>query len=62
MMSNYSKEKGKKPTITPIRPNTRIGQRRTISKIDCLKINELYGCLKGREGKKYRSFCSLLAL
>ncbi|KAI8129946.1 hypothetical protein FF38_11836 [Lucilia cuprina] len=58
----FSKKKGKKPTMTPLQPGVRIGQRKTLSKIDCLKINDLYGCLKGRRAKMYRSFCYLLGL
>lgn len=58
----FSKKKGKKPTMTPLQPGVRIGQRKTLSKIDCLKINDLYGCLKGRQAKMYRSFCYLLGL
>lgn len=58
----FSKKKGEKPTMTPLQPGVRIGQRKTISKIDCLKINDLYGCLKGRRAKMYRSFCHLLGL
>ncbi|XP_017861857.1 PREDICTED: low choriolytic enzyme [Drosophila arizonae] len=58
----FSKKKGEKPTMTPLQPGVRIGQRKTISKIDCLKINDLYGCLKGRRAKMYKSFCHLLGL
>ncbi|XP_034664524.1 low choriolytic enzyme [Drosophila subobscura] len=58
----FSKKKGQKPTMTPLQPGVRIGQRKTISKIDCLKINELYGCLQGRRAKMYRAFCHLLGL
>uniref|UniRef100_A0A1I8Q1J0 Metalloendopeptidase n=1 Tax=Stomoxys calcitrans TaxID=35570 RepID=A0A1I8Q1J0_STOCA len=58
----FSKSKGKKPSITPLQPGIRIGQRKTMSKTDCLKINDLYGCLKGRQAKMYRSFCHLLGL
>uniref|UniRef100_A0A1I8MN63 Metalloendopeptidase n=1 Tax=Musca domestica TaxID=7370 RepID=A0A1I8MN63_MUSDO len=58
----FSKSKGKKPSITPLQPGVRIGQRKTLSKTDCLKINDLYGCLKGRQAKMYRSFCNLLGL
>lgn len=58
----FSKKKGEKPTMTPLQPGVRIGQRKTISKIDCLKINDLYGCLEGRRAKMYRSFCHLLGL
>ncbi|XP_064550785.1 hatching enzyme 1.2 [Drosophila montana] len=58
----FSKKKGQKPTMTPLQPGVRIGQRKTISQIDCLKINDLYGCLKGRRAKMYKAFCSLLGL
>ncbi|XP_055850323.1 hatching enzyme 1.2 [Episyrphus balteatus] len=58
----FSKKKGEKPTVTPLKPGIKIGQRRTLSKTDCLKINELYGCLTGRHAKMYRSFCKLLGL
>lgn len=58
----FSKKKGKKPTITPLQPGIKIGQRKTLSKTDCLKINDLYGCLEGRHARMYRSFCYLLGL
>uniref|UniRef100_A0A1B0C2R2 Metalloendopeptidase n=1 Tax=Glossina palpalis gambiensis TaxID=67801 RepID=A0A1B0C2R2_9MUSC len=58
----FSKKKGKKPTLTPLQPGVRIGQRKTLSKTDCLKINDLYGCLRGRHAKMFKSFCHLLGL
>ncbi|XP_053945031.1 hatching enzyme 1.2 isoform X1 [Anastrepha ludens] len=58
----FSKKKGEKPTMTPLQPGVRIGQRKTISKTDCLKINDLYGCLNGRHARMYKSFCNLLGL
>lgn len=40
----FSKEK-KKPTLIPKMKDVKIGQRRALSVSDCLKINDLYGCL-----------------
>lgn len=42
--SYFSKEKGK-PTLVPKMKGVKIGQRRALSVTDCLKINDLYGCL-----------------
>lgn len=40
----FNKEKGK-PTILTKMKGVKIGQRRALSVTDCLKINDLYGCL-----------------
>lgn len=59
----FSKGKGK-PTITPKYPSSKIGQRKTLSKTDCLKVNQLYGCLdKSRHSqRKYYTLCTFLGL
>ncbi|KAG5893010.1 hypothetical protein JTB14_037203 [Gonioctena quinquepunctata] len=51
----FTKEKGK-PTITPKQPGARIGQRKGMSKTDCMKVNDLYGCFK-KPGTDYYSVC-----
>jgi hypothetical protein len=40
----FSKEKGKQ-TLIPKMKGEKLGQRRMLSQTDCLKVNELYGCL-----------------
>jgi hypothetical protein len=42
--SYFSKQKGK-PTLVAKMKGEKIGQRKALSQTDCLKINELYGCL-----------------
>ncbi|EEB14095.1 Low choriolytic enzyme precursor, putative [Pediculus humanus corporis] len=60
----FSKEKGK-PTITPKMPGVKkLGQRKAMSKTDCLKINDLYGCLTKNiyYQRKYYRICQNLGL
>lgn len=59
----YSIGKGK-PTITAKHPGARLGQRKMLSKTDCLKVNQLYGCLdKSRHTqRKYYTLCTFLGL
>lgn len=53
----------KKPTITPKTPGVEIGQRKAMSKTDCLKLNHLYGCLdKPEEAYIYHNICKTLGL
>lgn len=40
----FSKEKSKPSIVTKIK-GAKIGQRASLSVTDCLKINDLYGCL-----------------
>jgi hypothetical protein len=40
----FSKAKGK-PTLVPKMKGEKVGQRKSLSQTDCLKVNELYGCL-----------------
>lgn len=54
----FSKQKGK-PTLIAKMKGEKIGQRRALSQTDCLKINELYGCL---DDVKLVSFCQSRAL
>lgn len=42
--SFFSKEK-KQPTLIPKMKGEKLGQRKGLTKSDCLKINDLYGCL-----------------
>lgn len=50
------------PTIIPKKQNVRLGQRKALSKTDCLKINDLYGCLNKSvyHNRKYRILCDSL--
>ncbi|VEN34736.1 unnamed protein product [Callosobruchus maculatus] len=59
----FSKKKGK-PTITPKQPGVKtIGQRDALSKGDCLKLNDLYGCLKNpKTRRKYYNICNFLGV
>ncbi|XP_072756227.1 hatching enzyme 1.2-like isoform X2 [Anoplolepis gracilipes] len=52
-----------KPTVTPKTPGVMIGQRKAMSKTDCLKLNNLYGCLdKPEEARIYHHICKTLGL
>ncbi|XP_056643093.1 hatching enzyme 1.2-like [Diorhabda sublineata] len=59
----FTKKKGK-PTITAKQPHSRpIGQRKSMSKGDCLKLNDLYGCFKNpRKRRKYYNICNFLGV
>lgn len=60
--SYFSKAKGK-PTMTARMANIKLGQRRGLSKTDCLKINDLYGCLDDPKlMKKYYTLCNVLGI
>ncbi|XP_042240578.1 hatching enzyme 1.2-like isoform X2 [Homarus americanus] len=51
------------PTIVPKVENATIGQRIMLSKLDCIKLNDLYGCLDDADDReKYTSFCKYLGL
>ncbi|XP_037776791.1 zinc metalloproteinase nas-4-like [Penaeus monodon] len=62
--SHFFSSSRDKPTIVPKVEGVEIGQRRMLSKTDCLKVNQLYGCLDGDAFKraKYLAFCSYLGL
>lgn len=57
-------------SIDPAKPTTKarlhgkvIGQRRGMSKFDCLKLNILYDCFEDKKkAKKYRARCLALAI
>lgn len=53
-----------KPTIIPKINGKNIGQRKMMSKTDCLKINDLYGCLgtPPRYNHKYYTLCNYMGL
>jgi len=50
------------PTIIPKKRNVKVGQREALSKTDCLKINDLYGCLNKSvyHNIKYHKLCNIL--
>lgn len=58
----FSKTKGK-PTMTARMAGVKLGQRKALSVTDCLKVNDLYGCLDGNNPKlmqKYYTLCRVL--
>nr|CAD7195338.1 unnamed protein product [Timema douglasi] len=59
----FSKNKGQ-PTITPKYGNVKLGQRKALSKTDCLKVNDLYGCFsKSRYNmRKYYTLCGFMGI
>lgn len=59
----YSIGKGKHTIIPKIEGKT-IGQRKMMSKTDCLKINDLYGCLgtPPNYNRKYYTLCNYMGL
>ncbi|CAH0770629.1 unnamed protein product [Bemisia tabaci] len=59
----FSIGKGK-PTITAKYPAERLGQRKMMSKTDCLKLNDLYGCLgkAPRYNRRYYTICNIMGL
>jgi hypothetical protein len=59
----FSKEKGQ-PTITPKKKGVKLGQRNALSHTDCLKINDLYGCLDKSlyHRRKYYTLCRFMGL
>jgi hypothetical protein len=60
-ISLSSKVRGQ-PTIIPKKQNVKLGQRKALSKTDCLKVNDLYGCLNKSvyHNRKYRILCDAL--
>ncbi|XP_018332155.1 zinc metalloproteinase nas-14-like isoform X2 [Agrilus planipennis] len=46
-----------KPTITPKKEGVSVGQREGMSVLDCIKLNDLYGCFKGHKESYYRRIC-----
>jgi hypothetical protein len=59
----FSKEKGQ-PTITPKKKGAKLGQRTALSHTDCLKINDLYGCLDKSlyHRRKYYTLCRFMGV
>lgn len=49
---------------TPLGEALTIGQRISLTKFDCLKVNDLYGCLSERGGtrQKYYHICRIMGL
>jgi hypothetical protein len=51
------------PTIWPKAATKYFGQRIGLSQIDCMKLNELYGCFEEKRlARKYIARCQLLGL
>lgn len=61
--SFFSSGKGR-PTITPKTKGAKLGQREAMSKTDCLKVNDLYGCLDKSVAarRKYYALCDMMGL
>lgn len=58
----FSKGKGKQTLLTKMQ-GVKIGQRRAMTKTDCLKINDLYNCLDNPKlTKKYYTICRILGI
>ncbi|CAL8083276.1 unnamed protein product [Orchesella dallaii] len=54
-----------RPTLVTKQKGTKIGQRINLSKLDCLKLNSLYGCLDDSnpfQKRKYETICDFLGL
>lgn len=53
-----------KQTIVPKYEGVTIGQRKMMSKTDCLKLNDLYGCLgkPPNYNHKYYAICNYMGL
>lgn len=60
----FSKDKrSKKTTIVPLSQSAKIGQRNMLSKTDCMKVNQAFGCfdpMKDWNNKKIQILCGLL--
>ncbi|XP_018332160.1 high choriolytic enzyme 1-like [Agrilus planipennis] len=61
---NYFSIGSGKPTITPkVSGVKKLGQRKGMSVLDCLKLNDLYGCLDNpKTRRKYFSICKFLGI
>lgn len=61
---NYFSKGSGKPTMTAKLPGIkRLGQRKAMSKGDCLKLNDLYGCLDDpSKTTKYYNICQFMGL
>lgn len=59
---NYFAVDLKKPTIiSKMNPKKKLGQRKGLTKIDCFKLNALYGCFDDKKtAKKYKNRCHAL--
>lgn len=51
----FSKAKNKPSIVTKIK-GVKIGQRKSLSVADCLKINDLYGCLDDERTVRFKNF------
>lgn len=58
-----SKDKSQ-PTMTAKQKGVKLGQRNAMTETDCLKVNDLYGCLEKSfyHRRKYYSICKFLGL
>ena len=58
-----SQDKSRKKTIIPLLPGARIGQRETLSALDCMKLNAQYRCFDRADpwkNKKIQAICGLM--
>ncbi|XP_051173554.1 hatching enzyme 1.2-like [Leptopilina boulardi] len=62
--SHYFSKSKRKPTLEPLRSGVKLtGQRKAMTKTDCLKVNELYGCLqKPSLARRYHHLCQTLGI
>lgn len=60
----YLKKNADLMTETPLGESLNIGQRVGLTKFDCLKVNDLYGCLptSGSLKMKYYHICRIMGL
>jgi len=63
IFTNFSKNR-KNPTLIPKDKGRKIGQRINLSRLDCLKLNAMHGCLKESifNERKYTAICDFLGL
>ncbi|XP_021948166.1 zinc metalloproteinase nas-14 [Folsomia candida] len=62
--TNFFSKNRKNPTLVPKEKGAKIGQRITLSQLDCLKLNSMYGCLDDEafDKRKYYTICDFLGL
>lgn len=57
----YLKKNSDLGSETPLGESLNIGQRVGLTKFDCLKVNDLYGCLSS-QSTKYYHICRIMGL